>query len=87
MVLKSSVITDLDFADDIALLSEEIEQAQELLDKVDTSVGKVGLKMNAANNKYMSYNHGSNINIQTKDGTALESVTVFKYLGAFNREF
>ena len=42
------VITDFDFADDIALLSEEIQQAQELLSRVETSVGKVGLRMNAS---------------------------------------
>ena len=76
------VITDFDFADDIALLSEEIEQAQELLSRVETSVGKVGLRMNASKTKYMSFNHKGNISIQTNDGTKLESVTDFKYLGA-----
>ena len=45
------VITDFDFADDIALLSEEIQQAQELLSRVETSVGKVGLRMNASKTK------------------------------------
>ena len=38
---------DLDFAHDFALLSEEIDQAQELLLRAEKSVGKVGLKMNA----------------------------------------
>ena len=75
------VITDLDFADDIALLSEEIEQAQELLSRVETSVGKVGLRMNAGKTKYMSFNHVS-ADIHTSDGTSLEEVTDFKYLGA-----
>ena len=71
----------MDFADDIALLSEEIEQAQELLSRVETSVGKVGLRMNAAKTEYMSFNHRST-DIQTKDGTTLEKVTDFKYLGS-----
>ena len=39
--------TDLEFANDIVIISEEIDQAQELLKKVETSVGKVGLRMNA----------------------------------------
>ena len=73
-------VTDLDFADDIALPSEEIEQAQELLCRVETPVGKVGLRMNAGKTKYMSFNH-RNADIQTKDGTTLEKVTDFKYLG------
>ena len=79
---QSEVITDFDFADDIALLSEEIQQAQELLSRVETSVGKVGLRMNASKTKYMSFNHNGNINIQTNDGTKLEKVSDFKYLGA-----
>ena len=44
------VLTDLDFADDIALLSEEV-QAQELLCRVETSVAKAGLKMNSGKTK------------------------------------
>ena len=45
------VVTDLDFADDIALLSNNIQQAQELLQRVETSVAKVGLKMNSSKTK------------------------------------
>ena len=41
------VVTDLDFADDIALLSMDIRQVKELLESVEKCVGKVGLKMNA----------------------------------------
>ena len=37
--------------------------------------------MNASKTKYMSFNHNGNINIQTNDGTKLENVTDFKYLG------
>ena len=74
------VITVFDLADDIALLSEEIQQAQELLSRVETPEGKVGLRMNASKTKYMSFNH--KISIQTNDGTKLENVTDFKYLGA-----
>ena len=36
-------LTDLDFADDIALLSDEIKQARQLLRNVETECGKVGL--------------------------------------------
>ena len=68
-------------ANDIALLSKEIEQAKELLRRVETSVGKVVLRMNAGKTKYMSFNHVS-AGIQTLDGTSLEEVTNFKYLGA-----
>ena len=40
------VVADLDFADDIALLSDAIEQAQELLLRVEQECSKVGLGLN-----------------------------------------
>ena len=76
------VLSDLDFADDIALLSKEIWQAQELLLRVEKSVGKVGLKMNAGKTKFMSFN-SDNVTITTSNGTELDQVTDFKYLGAW----
>ena len=76
------VVTDLDFADDIALLSEEIDQAQKLLQRVETSVGKVGLKMNAAKTKYMAFNQKGTSCLKTNEGKVLEEVKDFKYLGS-----
>ena len=78
-----TVMTDLDFADDIALLSEEINQAQELLQRVEQSVGKVGLRMNAAKTKVMSFNINEPANIHTQDGTLIKEVKDFKYLGSW----
>ena len=77
------VVTDLDFADDIALLSMDIRQAQELLQSVERCVGKVGLKMNAGKTKYMSYNQHESVTIKDNDGSILEEVGNFKYLGAW----
>ena len=48
-------VTDFDFADDIALLSEEIHQAQDLLQRVETSMAKVCLTMNEKKTKFMAY--------------------------------
>ena len=70
------------FADDIGLLSNNIQQTQELLQRVETSVAKVGLKMNSSKTKFMSYN-SDHTSIKTNDGTALEEVKNFKYLGAW----
>jgi hypothetical protein len=42
------------FADDIALLSEQIKQAQVLLTNVETSAAQIGLEMNAK--KTMAFN-------------------------------
>ena len=64
-------------------MSEELYQAQELLQRVETSVAKVGLKMNAGKTKFMSSNQGRMISLQTDDVTKLEEVKDFKYLGAW----
>ncbi|XP_020903545.1 uncharacterized protein LOC110241963 [Exaiptasia diaphana] len=50
------VLADLDFADDIALLSDAIIQAQELLLRVETECSKVGLGLNGPKTKYLAYN-------------------------------
>ena len=81
--IEPEVLTDLDFADDITLLSEEVQQAQELLCHVETSVAKVGLKMNSGKTKYVSYYLSQEVPFKTNDGTALEEVRDFKYTGAW----
>ena len=76
-------ITDLDFADDIALLSDEIQQAQQLLQQIEISSAKVGLHLNAKKTEYMSYNQPINIELKTRRNTVLKAVGGFKYLGAW----
>ncbi|KAI8484256.1 hypothetical protein Bbelb_380410 [Branchiostoma belcheri] len=76
------VVTDLDFADDIALLSEKVHQAQQLLWNVETSVARVGLQMNAGKTKFMAFNQQSPVCLKTTDGSTLEKVEDFKYLGS-----
>ena len=58
----------------------EISRAQEMLQRVETSVGKVGLKMNSGKAKFMSYNQQDEVTIRTNDGTELEEVSNFKYI-------
>ena len=49
-------LTDFDLADDIALRSDEIKQARELLRNVATECGKVGLGLNEKKTKVMYFN-------------------------------
>ena len=45
--VPAKVITDLSYADDIALISQDIEQAQELLSNVETQALKlIAFEMN-----------------------------------------
>ena len=77
------VLTDLDFADDISLLSDEIAQAQELLLRVERECKKVGLGINAKKTKGLPLNVDSPAPLHTADGTEIEWVEDFKYLGSW----
>ena len=80
----------MDFADDIALISDHIEKARELLLSVERECKKVGLGINAGKTKYMQYNIEEEIELIIADGTRIEQAIVestgkqdFKYLGSW----
>ena len=62
------VATDLDFADDISLLSDSTEKAQELLHSVERECKRTGLTLNAKKTKVMALNI-QDPTINTIDGT------------------
>jgi len=73
---------DTDFTDDIALLSDNIEDAQTLLTLVVNAENTVGLNVNEDKTKYMSYNIPGNTEL-TANGKPLKKVLDFKYLGSW----
>jgi len=72
-------ITDLNFADDLVLLSNEIDQAQEILTRVESELGKI----NAGKTKFIACNEQNDDSLTTIDGRVLEKVEDYKYLGAW----
>ena len=50
------MITDTDFADDIALISNNLDKVQSLLEGVETGATEVALHMNTGKTEYMAYN-------------------------------
>ena len=77
------VVTDLDFADDLAILTDEIEKAQEILSRLEREAGQVGLHCNATKTELQAYNQETPAIIKARDGTPMKVVTNFKYLGAW----
>ena len=77
------VLTDLDYADDISLLSDSMEQAQELLNRVEIECAKVGLRLNAKKTEVITYNLPDHSPLTTTEGAVLKEVKDFKYLGAW----
>ena len=73
-------LADLDYADDIALLSNNINNLQELLDKLKENGRKVGLKINARKTEIMRTEHAQHGNISLND-QIVNNVSNFKYLG------
>ena len=81
-------ICDLDFADDIVLLSNEIEQARKLLQSVQKECRSVGLELNAKKTEAMYFNTDV-AEIDTLDGYQIKQAKTesgdqdFVYLGCY----
>ena len=54
--VESKNIADVDFADDVALLSEDIRTATELLHRVESAAANIGLFVNVDKTKVMTVN-------------------------------
>ena len=62
----TTLLEDLDFADDIALTSSTMNHLQEKTTKLETNAGKVGLKLNDSKCKVMKTNSKSGNNLQVR---------------------
>ena len=75
----ATTITDADFADDIALLSDTIEKAQLLLLRVEVAAESIGLHVNEKKTEYITYNQVES-EIITLTGTQLKCVAISNIL-------
>ena len=78
-----NVITDLDFADDIALMTEELEQAQDFLHCVQENAAKIGLHLNSDKTEFMTFNEVQDTILKTVNNENIKKIDNFKYLGAW----
>ena len=76
-------LTDLDYADDIALLSETISNAQSLLSNLESAALEVGLTINVSKTKAMLINSKTPKNTLSLSSGAVEFVDDFCYLGSW----
>ena len=76
----TSKLDDLDYADDIALLTSSRDQMQVKVDRLVRHAKSTGLKINASKTKVMRVN-ASNTQAITAAGEEIEDVSNFVYLG------
>ena len=83
-------LTNLRYADDTALLADNITSARRILHRVDTAGRSTGLNLNAKKTKVMHVKGKDSLDAMytdiTVDGTVLEKVQSFKYLGSIKSE-
>ena len=75
------IVTDMDFADDIALVNDVIKEAEEMLRRVELSAKCIGLSMNTGKTKYMSYNHNQQFYIKIKMEHILKELKISNISG------
>ena len=76
-----SQLGDLDFADDLALLSHSHQQMQEKTELLNTVSTQLGLNINRSKTRIMKANTKNN-NPITRNGEPLEATESFTYLGS-----
>ena len=70
-------ITDADYADDIAILGNMLNQ---LLHSLERAAAGIGLQVHTHKTEYMCFNQAGDIS--TRDGTSLKLVDKFTYRGS-----
>ena len=58
-------ITDADYADDLALFSNNCKDAERMLHLLESAAATIGLNVNAGKTEHISYNQNSTINTIT----------------------
>lgn len=75
------MLDDLDFADDLALLSQNVQQMKSKTTKLEETANQIGLNINKSKTKVMKINGKGKQKIKVESGE-LEEVEEFSYLGS-----
>ena len=81
----ATYLTDTDFADDIALVSNSLDNAEALLNSLESAANCIGLYLNETKTEYINkcQTANNNFEIKTLNGKSLKQVDDYKYLGSF----
>ena len=73
-------ITDIDYADDLAITSDNLQNATKLLHSIEEAAQETGLYMNPKKTKFMTYNVEGQMS--SLSGSKIKHVSSFVYLGS-----
>ena len=75
-------LTDLDFADDLALIAETRDALQDMSSSLEVNAAKVGLRISSEKTKAMEIGTQVQLNQIVVNGIPVENVDRFTYLGS-----
>ena len=75
------LLEDIDYADDLLLLTSRTDHMQEKTARLEENAGRVGLKLNPQKCKWMKVNSRNNEGLRVRE-SMVEEVDSFSYLGA-----
>ena len=83
--VENKHLSDMEYADDVVLMSRSIEELQTLMSALEENGKKVGLKVNIRKTKAMKTDESlaGNLKLENRD---INEVSTFKYLGAIIRQ-
>ena len=76
-------ITDTNYADDVAITSDNVEDANIMLHKFEEAAAEIGLGVNADITEYISLNQKNNSCIKSLKSKIIKQINDFKYLGSY----
>ena len=76
-------ITDTNYADDIAVTSNTLKDANTLLLKIESAAKEIGLLINTAKTEYININQNNNMQMKSICGSVINEVEDIKYIGSY----
>ena len=78
-------VTDIEYADDISITTNSIEETNTILHQIEDISKDIDLCINVSKTEYMSLNQDSSVSMSMKslNGEAIKNVLDFKYLGSY----
>ncbi|CAM1316814.1 Uncharacterised protein r2_g2583 [Pycnogonum litorale] len=76
-------MTDVDYADDLAVLADVLKDATFLLHSIERTSKEIGLYLNADKTEFLCLNQDASEGMKSLNGDKIKQVEDFRYLGSY----